>query len=142
MAEIIYSAQSATVKNAYREGADLLLLDGCSLPDICVACGNAAWGNVERKEFSKRSPWFYALPLGLDVIAELILTNKFLFAFPFCPNCPPDRLRLTPVRLGRELVVLRGASQRVLDQLPPPPPEVAAEKERSWLQRKFRWLRH
>jgi len=55
MVEIIYSAQSATVKNAYREGANLLLLDGCSLPDICVACGNPASGNVERREFSKVS---------------------------------------------------------------------------------------
>jgi hypothetical protein len=140
MTEIVYSAQSATVKNAYREGADLLLLDGCSLPDICVACGNAASGNVERKEFSKLSPWFLALPLGLDLVAQLILTNKFLFAFPFCPNCPPERLRLTPVRLDRKLVVLRGASQRVLDWLPPPPPEVAAERHQPWLQRKFRWL--
>ena|SRR5579859_4674549 len=139
MSEIIYSAQSATVKNAYGEGADLLLLDGCSLPDICVACGNPASGNVERKEFSKVSPWFYALPPGLDLVA-LILANKFLFAFPFCPNCPPDRLRLAPLRLDRHLVVLRGASEGVLGRLPPPSPEVAAERNRSWLQRKFRWL--
>ena len=140
MTEIIYSAQSATTKNAYREGADLLLLDGCSLPDICVACGHPASGNVERKEFSKLSPWFLALPLGLDLVAQLILTNKFLFAFPFCPNCPPERLRLTPVRLDRKLVVLRGASERVLDMLPPPSPEVAAERKRSWFQRQFAWL--
>lgn len=110
MAEIIYSAQSATVRNAYREGADLLLLDGCSLPDICVACGNPALGNVERKEFSRSSPWFYALPLFLDLVAMLAFRNKFLFAFPSCPNCPPQRLRLRPVRLDRRLVVLRGAS--------------------------------
>jgi hypothetical protein len=70
MTEIVYSAQSATVKNAYREGADLLLLDGCSLPDICVACGNAACGNVERTQFSKASPWFYLLPPVLDLIAS------------------------------------------------------------------------
>jgi hypothetical protein len=140
MAEIVYSAQSATVRNAYREGGDLLLLDGCSLPDICVACGNPALGNVERKEFSKVSLWFYALPPFLDLVAELAFRNKFLFAFPFCPNCPPERLRLTPVRLDRKLVVLRGASQRVLDWLPPPPPEVAAERDQPWLHRKFRWL--
>ncbi len=59
MSEIVYSAQSATVRNAYREGADLLLLDGCLLPDTCVACGNPALGNVERKEFSKLNPLFY-----------------------------------------------------------------------------------
>jgi hypothetical protein len=140
MAEIVYSAQSATVRNAYREGANLLLLDGCSLPDICIACGNAAWGNVERKEFSKVSPWVYLLPPVLDFVAQLIFTNKFLFAFPFCPNCPPDRLRLTPLRLDRGLVVLRGASDGVLGRLPPPPPEVAAEWNRPWLHRKFRWL--
>ena len=139
MTEIIYSAQSTAVKNAYREGADLLLLDGCSLPDICVACGNPASGNVERKEFSTLDPWFYALPPVLDLVA-LILTNKFLFAFPFCPNCPPDRLRLTPMRLDRKLVVLRGASERVLNLLPPPSPEVASERKRSWFQPKFAWL--
>ena len=140
MVEITFSAQSATVKNAYRDGSDLLLLDGCSLPDICVACGNAAYGNVERTEFSKRSPWTYVLPIFLDVIAHLILTKKFLFAFPFCPNCPPDRLRLTPVRLDRNLVVLRGASEGVLGRLPPPPPEVTAERESPWLHRRFRRL--
>ena len=140
MTEIVYSAQSATVKNAYREGADLLLLDGCSLPDICVACGNAAFGNVERTQFSKPSLWFYLLPPVLDLIAQLSLTRTFLFAFPFCPNCPPDRLRLTPLRLDRELVVLRGASEGVLGRLSPPPPEVAAERNRPWLHRKFGWL--
>ena len=140
MVEIIYSAQSATVKNAYREGANLLLLNGCSLPDICVACGNPASGNVERREFSKVSPWVYLLPLALDVVAGLIFTKKFLLAFPFCPNCPPDRLRLTPLRLDRDLVVLRGASEGVLGRLPPPPPEVAAKWNRPWLHRKFRWL--
>ena len=137
MAEISYSAQSATVKNAYRQGNDLLLLDGCSLPDICVACGNPAYGNVERKEFSKPNPWIYLLPMVLHVIADLTLTKTFLFAFPFCPNCPPDRLRLTPIRLNRDLVVLRGASEGVLSRLPPPPPELA-QPNRSWLHRKFR----
>ena len=140
MSEIVFSAQSATVRNAYREGADLLLLDGCSLPDICVACGNPALGNVERKEFPKLNPLFYVLPLFLDLAAGLVFRNKFLFAFPFCPNCPPERLRLRPVRLDRKLVVLRGASQRVLDWLPPPPPEVAAERHQPWLHRKFRRL--
>ena len=140
MAEIVYSAQSAIVRNAYREGADLLLLDGCSLPDICVACGNPAYGNVERREFSKSNPWVYGLPFALDIIVGLIFTKTFLFAFPFCSNCPPDRLRLTPVRLDRDLVVLRGASEGVLGRLPPPPPEVAAERNSSWIQRKFRHL--
>jgi hypothetical protein len=140
MAEIIYSAQSATVRNAYRDREDLLLLQDSSLPDICVACGNAACGNVQRTKLSQLSPWFFALPLGLDLLALLILTDKFVFDLPFCPNCPPDRLRLKPVRLDWELVVLRGASERVLELLPAPPPDVAAERKRSWLQRKLRWL--
>jgi hypothetical protein len=138
MTEILYSAQSGITKNAYRNGDELLLVQNCSLPNICIACGNGTYGNAERKEMPKISPWFWVLPTGLDLLALFMLSDKFVFDFPFCPNCPPSALRLKPVRLDWELVVLRGASERVLELLPPPPPDVAAERKLSWLQRKIR----
>jgi hypothetical protein len=89
MPKILYSAQSDTIRNAYREGDELLLVQDCSLPDICVACGNPAYGNVERKEFSRLNIWLFILPFGLDLL-QFFLADKFVFDFPFCPNCPPD----------------------------------------------------
>ena len=140
MAEILYSAQSGIIRNAYRAADELLLVQDCSLPDVCIACGKAANGNVERTQFPEMNPWFWILPTGIDLLALLIFNKKFVLDFPFCPNCPPGalRLRLRPVRLDWELIVVRGASERLLELLPAPPPDVAAERKRSWLQRKFR----
>jgi hypothetical protein len=142
MFEISYSEQSASVRNVFRDGAYLVLEIGSSLPDICVACGNPAFGNVIHKEFDDRDLW-WALPTPIDVIyviAQSIFGKRYVFDFPFCPNCPPGRLRLAPTRLDRHLAVFVRASQSLLNLLPPMPPDVAVERSRDWLQRKFRWL--
>jgi len=142
MFEISYSEQSASVRNVFRDGAYLVLGIGSSLPDICVACGNPAFGNVIHKEFDDRDLW-WALPTPIDVIyviAQSIFGKRYVFDFPFCPNCPLGRFRLAPTRLDRHLAVFVRASQSLLNLLPPMPPDVAAERSRDWLQRKFRWL--
>jgi hypothetical protein len=142
MVEISYSAQSASVRNAYRDGAYLVLGTGSSLPDVCVACGNAASGNVIHKGFDDRDLWI-VLPTPIDVIyaiSESIFGKRYVFDFPFCPDCPPDRFQLAPTRLDRRLAVFVRASQSFLNLLPPMPHDVAAERSRDWLQRKLRWL--
>jgi hypothetical protein len=47
---------------------------------------------------------------------------------------------IRPIRLDEDLAVFRGASQSLLNLLPPMPPDVAAERSRGWLQRKFKCL--
>ena len=132
-----YSEQSASVRNAYCAGHDLVLRVACSLPDVCVACGSPAWGNVEKKEFEPMGWWL--LPTPFDII-RLLLSTRYVFAFPFCPNCGPEHFQLKPVRLDSHLAVFTGASKRLLDSLPPMPDDVAAEKNCSWFERHFRWL--
>jgi len=133
----IYSGQSASVQNAYRAGHELVLRLGCSLPDVCVGCGSPAWGNVEKKEFEPMG--WELLPTPFDII-RLLLGTSYVFAFPFCPNCAPEHFQLKPVRLDSHMAVFTGASKRLLDSLPPMPPDIEAEKNCTWLQRKLRWL--
>lgn len=130
-----YSEQCASVRNAYRAGHELVLRLGCSLPDVCVGCGSPACGGVEKKEFEPMGWW--RLPTPFDFI-RLLFGTHYVFAFPFCPNCAPEHFQLEPVRLDSQLAVFTGAPKRLLDSLPPMPPEIQAEKELSWLQRKLR----
>jgi hypothetical protein len=143
MMEIVFSEQSGAVRNAYRDGASLVLQMGSSLPDVCVVCGNTAWGNVVHKGFGNRDLW-WVLPPWIDFtyfILQSALGTCYTFDFPFCPNCsPPLVQKLSPIRLDEHLAVFRGASQLLLNLLPPMPPDVAAERSRGWLQRKLRWL--
>ena len=132
-----YSEQSALVRNAFSAGHELVLRVGSSLPDVCVACGGRAWGNVEKKEFEAIAWWL--LPSPFDII-QLLFGTRYVFTFPFCPNCSPENFQLKPVRLDSRLAVFTGASKQLLDLLPPMPPDVSAEKKNSWLQRHFRWL--
>lgn len=37
MAEVQYTVKSAEVRNAYREGAYLVLQRECSFPNVCIA---------------------------------------------------------------------------------------------------------
>jgi hypothetical protein len=132
---INYSEQSSYVQNAYRTGDELVLQAGCSLPDLCVACGSPAWGNVEKRKFEP--PGWWLLPWPFDII-RLWSGRNYLFSFPFCPNCGPEHFSLKPGRLDSQLAVFTGAPKRLLDALPPMPPEVEEEKNTSWIQRKFR----
>ena len=142
MLEISYSEQSASVRNAYRDGAYLVLQTGSSLPDACVVCGNPTRGNVFHKEFDDRDLW-WVLPTPVDVIYVILQSlfgKRYVFDFPFCRDCPPGCFQLAPTRLDRRLAVFVRASQSLLSLLPPMPPDVAVERSRDWLQRKFRWL--
>ena len=132
-----YSEQSGSVRNAYCAGHELVLRFGCSLPDVCVGCGSRACGNVEKKEFEPRGWWL--LPTPLDFM-RLLFGTRYVFAFPFCPNCAPEHFQLEPVRLDSQLAVFTGAPKRLLESLPPMPPDIQAEKELSWFQRKFHWV--
>lgn len=142
MVEISFSEQGASVRNAFRDGAYLVLEIGSSLPDVCVACGNPARGNLIHKEFDDRDLW-WVLPTPLDflyVILQSLFGKRYAFDFPFCPNCPPGNFQLTPTRVDTRLAVFARTSQSVLASLPTMPPDVASERSRDWLQRKFRWL--
>ena len=142
MLEISYSGQSASVRNAYRDDAYLVLQTGSSLPDVCVGCGNPARGNVIHKGFDDRDLW-WVLPTPIDVIYVILQSlfgKRYVFDFPFCRDCPPGCFQLAPSRLDRRLAVFVRASQSLLSLLPPMPPDVAVERSRDWLQRKFRRL--
>jgi len=145
MMEIPFSEQSGAVRNAYSDRAFLVLQMGASLPDLCVVCGNPAAGNVVHKRFGPPDLW-WVLPPFTDFIyfvLQSILGTRYAFDFPFCRSCIEPRVRFTPIRpirLDEDLAVFRGASQSLLNLLPPMPPDVAAERSRGWLQRKFKWL--
>jgi hypothetical protein len=143
MMEIPFSEQSAVVRNAYRDHAFLVLQMGASLPDVCVVCGNPAAGNVVQKRFGPLDLWWVlVLPLWTHVLQSALAT-RYTFDFPFCRSCIPPLVQLTPIRpirLDEGLAVFRGASQSLLNLLPPMPADVAAERSRGWLQRKFKWL--
>jgi len=143
MTEIPFSAQSGAVRNAYRDRAFLVLQMGASLPDVCVVCGNPAWGNVVHEGFGNRDLW-WVLPPWIDFtyfILQSALGTRYTFDFPFCPNCSQSLIqKFSPIRLDEDLAVFRGASQSLLNLLPLMPPDVAAERRRGWLQRRFQWL--
>jgi hypothetical protein len=141
MPEIPYTAKSATARNAYRDNAYLVLQMDCSLPDVCVACGQPACGNVIHKEFSSRLLWWLLPPLFdfIYLILQEVLGNRYLFDFPFCPKCPPDRFRLKPIRLTGVIAIFEGACQPFLDSLPFSS-SGAGETRPHWVERKFRWL--
>jgi hypothetical protein len=145
MIEIPFSEQSGAMRNAYRDRTFLVLQMGASLPDVCGVCGNPAAGNVVHKKFGSPHLW-WLLPPWIDFfyfVLEVALGTRYTFDFPFCRNCIPSRVQFThvrPIRLDDDLAVFRGASQSLLDQLPPMPPDVTAERGRSWLERKFKWL--
>ena len=80
---------------------------------------------------------WWLLPTPFDFI-RLLFGTRYVFAFPFCPNCAPEHFQLKPVRIDSQIAVFTGAPKRLLDSLPPMPPDIQAEKELSWLQRKFR----
>jgi hypothetical protein len=71
---------------------------------------------------------------------DAFLRGRYGFDFPFCPNCLPDHSHIFPGRLDDHLAVFGVVSPAFLDSLPPMPPDVAVEKNRTWFQRKFRWL--
>ena len=146
MMEMPFSEQSGAVRNAYRDHACLVLQIGASLPDVCVACGNPAGGNVVHKRFGPPDLWWVMLPPLTDFIYFIFQTalgTRYTFDFPFCRSCNPPLVQLTrirPIRLDEQLAVFRGASPSLLNLLPPMPPDVAAERNRGWLQRNFKWL--
>ena len=97
--------------------------------------------HVIHKEFNSRLLW-WLLPPVIDFIyvtVQEVLGKRYSFDFPFCPNCPPDRFRLKPIRLTSVLAIFEGACQPFLDLLPfsaPGPGETSPH----WFERKFRWL--
>lgn len=137
MREIQFSKQTGAIRNAYRNGDELLLLYACSLPDVCVACGKPAYGNVEHKGFLQFGFWWYILPPVLDFLA-LLLNRRFLFEFPFCSKCPPGAIRFIRARVDEEMAVFRNVPREVLDLLPEAPLDVMAERNRSWIERNMR----
>lgn len=139
MRQVTYTSIGASPQNAYHSGSELIVRPDVSFPDICVGCGNPAWGSSIRKEYFDLGGWWILLPTGLDLIA-LGFRKRYLFDFPFCSNCSPSSLRLKKVQVDDYLSVFRGAPEPFLDSLPLMPPDVEKERNRSWLQRRFRWL--
>ena len=79
----------------------------------------------------------------LYFVLQSTLGTRYTFDFPFCRSFIQPLVQFTPIRpirLDEDLAVFRGASQSLLNLLPPMPPDVAAERSRGWLQRKFKWL--
>ena len=143
MRDIVYTSSGTKVRDVYRDNHRLIVRRGAVFPDICIACGKPAWGNVTHREFSGFSVWFL-LPNGLGLLADSIFGKRYHFDFPFCPSCPPDRLQLRTVCLNTHLAIfmahISAFPSTFMDRLPSIPPEVAEEVNRPWLQRTFRWL--
>jgi len=144
MMEIPFSEQSGAVRNAYCDRAFLVLQMGASLPDVCAVRQS---GSGQRGPQKVRSPdlWWVLPPLTdfIYFVLQSAFGTRYTFDFPFCRSCIPPLVQLTPIRpirLDEDLAVFRGASQSLLNLLPPMPPDVAAERSRGWLQRKFKWL--
>jgi len=147
MLEIPYTVKSTTVRNAYRDGRYLILQMNCSLPDVCVVCGQLAAGNVVHKRFGPPDLWWVLPPLTdfIYFVLQSVFATRYTFDFPFCQSCISPVVQLTrirPIRLDEDLAVFRGASETLLSFLPPMPPAVAEERSRGWLQRKFKWLQN
>ena len=142
MRRVVYASvtSSGPSRNAYRDSTQLVLRPGAQLPDICIRCGNRAWGNVLHNDLPDHTVWLIVLPPPVDAIVNALTRGRYRFDFPFCPNCPPDDSYRFPKRLDDHLAVFGEVSLGLLDSLPPMPPDVVAEKNRTWLQRKFRWL--
>ena len=136
---ITYTIAGPTVENAYRDGQQFVLQPSATLPDICVACGNPAYGNVSHKKFPD-SGYLWVWPTPLDLIAYFLylFVDKYFFDFPFCPNRTSGGILLTSVRIDDNLAVFKGASQGFLESLPLITPEVVSEKNRDWIERKVR----
>jgi hypothetical protein len=137
--EIVYTSQRPSPHEVYRCEDDLVVLPGASFPDICVGCGEPAWGNVTKRTFYDLGELCLWLPSFWDIVAFL-LRKEYLFSFPFCSNCPQDMFQIEKTRLDGHLSVFSGASKALVDSLPIIPPDVEAEKNRSWLKRRFRWF--
>ena len=132
-----YSVPHRTVENAYRDGQQLVLQPQVSLPDVCINCGNSAYGNIVHKKFpDQRYLWVLPTPLALLAGILYLFMDRYLFDFPFCANCSPG-FPLTAVRIDENLAVFNGANARFLDALPPITPAVASEKNREWIDRKL-----
>jgi hypothetical protein len=133
MAEIPYTVKSPEVRNAYRYEQYLILQRECSLPDVCIACGQPACGNVIHKEISSGRLWWLLPPLFdfIYLTAHEVLGRRYSFYFPFCPNCASDRFRLKLIRLTGVLAIFAGACQPFLDLLPFSSPGPY------WFERKF-----
>jgi hypothetical protein len=139
MGNITYTVKSPTIRNVYRSGIEVVVLPSASFPDICLGCGRPAWRNVITREFFDLGELCLFLPLILDVIAYL-LRKRYIFDFPFCSSCPPGSFPLKKIRIDHHLGIFVGAPKLFLDSLPIMPPDVAEERNRSWLRRRFRWL--
>jgi hypothetical protein len=97
------------------------------------------------QRFGPPDLWWVLPPLTdfIYFVLQSVLGVRYTFDFPFCRSCIPSLVQFTrirPIRLDEDLAVFRGASQSLLNLLPPMPPDVAAERSRGWLQRKFKWL--
>ena len=143
MRDIVYTSNGTQVRNVYRDSHRLVVRRGAVFPDVCIGCGKPSWGNTIRSEFSGFG-WWLVLPPVLDVLAHFIFDKRYHFDFPFCSSCSPNRLQLTKVRLDSHLAIfvahIDGFPSTFIDALPPVPPDVAAEENRTWLQRTFRSL--
>lgn len=139
----VYTSKGTKVQGVYRDKHQLIVQPGAVFPDVFIGCGKPAWGNTIPVEFSG-FPWLFVLPPGFDVLAHLLLGRRYHFDFPFCPSCPPYLLQLRKIRLDSHLAIFVGRAGSLptafLDSLPTVPQDVAVEENRSWLERRFRWL--
>lgn len=90
------------------------------------------------KDLPEETIWLIVLPPIWDVMVNAFAKGRYRFAFPFCPNCPPEGRYFSATRIDKHLSVFRVSCQGFLDAFPPMPAEVAAEKNLSWFRRKFR----
>ena len=121
MRRVVYTSVtvSGPSRNAYRDSTQLVLRQGAQLPDICIRCGNRAWGNVLHKDLPDHTIWIIVLPPPVDIIVDPLLRRHYRFEFPFCPNCPPEQSCLSPRRLDGYLAVFGVVSRAFLDSAAP-----------------------
>lgn len=139
MDEIVYTATGEPPQKVYRDGWQVVMRIGAILPQVCIGCGSPTAGRVLRREFSKEKIWSHLGSLGY--VLDFFLRESYIFDFPYCRYCiVADRFSARTIRLDKYLAVFENIAILFLDSLPVLPPDVAAEKRRTWIERELRWL--
>ena len=138
MREVFFEPRVGRIENAYLgQSADLVMCREASLPDVCIACGTPAGGNIYRAEFEPYRYPSWHIPIFYDV-AYWIAGSRYVVNFPFCSICKPEDFDIHARRINEKFGFFGGVSSTFLKLLPRIPLELAVELEGTWVQRALR----
>jgi hypothetical protein len=134
--EVFFKPRVGPTEHAYFDfSSGLIMFREASLPDICVACGTPAHGNIYRAQFEP-----YHKVFALYEIVYWAVGTRYIVDFPFCSICTSENFDIHTSRIDGNVGFFQGVSHTFLRLLPSIPQELAAELEGTWTQRAMRWL--